>query len=62
MQKFNPKKQIKHARQGKGWSARKVAEKADVSHTTIHNIERGQNASIDILRKVYQALNLDFPF
>ncbi|HMP18852.1 MAG TPA: helix-turn-helix transcriptional regulator [Candidatus Paceibacterota bacterium] len=62
----NPKsgklaKIVKQLREQKKWSQEKLARVADVSNNTITNIEVGNqlNPTIDTLRKIAKALEVD---
>lgn len=51
---------IADIRNKKGLSVRELGEMADVSYTNIGKIERGvYNVSVDILRKICDALNVE---
>jgi transcriptional regulator with XRE-family HTH domain len=51
---------IKERREVKGWSKRRLATEANISHTEVHRIENGerQNPSIPVLNALADALGV----
>lgn len=50
---------IRTHRRNKGWSQEKLAEKADLHHNYIGNVERGEeNISVDALMRIAAALKI----
>ena len=51
---------IKERREAKGWSKRRLATEADISHTEVHRIEIGerQNPSAPVLSSLADALGV----
>ena len=51
---------IKERRLAKEWSKRKLAEKADISHSEVHRIENGErtNPSVPVLNALAEALGV----
>ena len=51
---------IRNLRKERGWSQEELGEKADLHHTYVGAIERGEkNASIDTLEKIAVAFNIE---
>ncbi len=51
---------IRNLRKERGWSQEELGEKADLQHTYVGAIERGEkNASIDTLEKIAVAFNIE---
>jgi len=51
---------IRNRRKERGWSQEKLGEKADLHHTYVGAVERGEkNASIDTLDKIADALDIE---
>ena len=51
---------LRERRMAKEWSKRKLAEKANISHTEVHRIENGErvNPSIPVLNALAEALGV----
>src|SRR5208283_2638256 len=51
---------IRNLRKERGWSQEELGEKADLHHTYVGAVERGEkNASIDTLDKIADALGIE---
>jgi len=51
---------IRNLRKERGWSQEELGEKADLHHTYVGAVERGEkNASIDTLDKIADALDIE---
>lgn len=51
---------IRKLRKERGWSQEELGEKADLHHTYVGAVERGEkNASIDTLEKIATAFNIE---
>jgi transcriptional regulator with XRE-family HTH domain len=51
---------IRNLRKERGWSQEKLGEKADLHHTYVGAVERGEkNASIDTLDKIADAMGIE---
>ena len=51
---------IRNLRKEKGWSQEELGEKADLHHTYVGAVERGEkNASLDTLDKIADALGIE---
>lgn len=51
---------VKERREAKGWSKRRLATEADISHTEVHRIESGerQSPSVPVLSALGEALGV----
>lgn len=53
---------VKRLREGRAWSYREFAEHAGAAHTSLYEIERGNNTpGIDVLARVAAACDLTLP-
>lgn len=50
-------KVVKASRALKGWSQQELADKADVTRTTVQNIERGKMVTLTTMVKIQTALS-----
>jgi len=51
---------LRHWREKRGWSMRRLAGKADVSYVTVARIEHGEmSPTLEMLEKLAKALDID---
>jgi transcriptional regulator with XRE-family HTH domain len=57
---FTPLSLLKERREAKGWSKRRLATEANISHTEVHRIEIGerQSPSVPVLNALAEALGV----
>ncbi|HLG15162.1 MAG TPA: helix-turn-helix transcriptional regulator [Blastocatellia bacterium] len=52
-------KEVKHLRQGRGWSQEQLAEIAGISVRTIQRMEAGESPSVESLKAIANAFEMD---
>ncbi|MFA7092584.1 MAG: LexA family transcriptional regulator [Arcobacteraceae bacterium] len=55
-------KRLKSAREGLGMSQLIFAEKLNITDKTLRNYEKGNNITVDIVKKISELTNIDFDF
>ncbi|KLE01921.1 XRE family transcriptional regulator [Aliarcobacter butzleri] len=53
---------LKSAREGLGMSQLNFAEKLNITDKTLRNYEKGNNITVDIVKKISEITNIDFDF